>query len=76
LLEKIESLGKDENYLTDPYTLFKAVETGLMDAENLKGFAPAKGDVKTSVINGAVHCIDPKTERIISEEERISKLDI
>lgn len=76
LLEKIKSLGKDENSLIDPHTLSKAVETGLMDAENLKGFAPAKGDIKTSVINGAVHCIDPETGKIISEKERISKLEI
>lgn len=76
LLENIKSIGREENSLTNPHTLSKVVEIGLMDAENLKGFTPARGDIKTAIINGAVECIDLQTDKIISEKERIEKLGI
>ncbi len=76
LLENIKSIGREENSLTNPHVLSKVVEIGLMDAENLKGFTPARGDIKTAIINGAVECIDLQTDKIISEKERIEKLGI
>ena len=76
MLDRIKSIGNDEEPLINPSNLSKAVEIGLMDAENLKGFTPARGDIKTSIVSGAVECIDPQTEEIISEEERIDRLHI
>jgi len=76
ILEKIKSLDENNNSFVNPYTLSKAVEIGLLDAENLKGFSPAKGNIKTSVIDGVVQCLDSKTGEVISEKERIERLNI
>ncbi len=76
LLETINSLGDNIDPLTDPNTLFMAVKTGLLDAENLKGFAPGKGEIKTAIIDGTVRCIDKDTGKIMSEKERIAQLNI
>ena len=76
LLETINSLGDNIDPLTDPNTLYMAVKTGLLDAENLKGFNPGKGDIKTAIIDGTVQCIDENSGKIISEKERVARLNI
>ncbi|KYC45838.1 MAG: B12 binding domain protein [Candidatus Methanofastidiosum methylothiophilum] len=74
ILDTIKSLTGNNDPLTDAYTLYKAVEIGIMDAEDLKGFIPAKGEIKTTIIDGSVHCIDEESGDIISEKERINRL--
>ena len=76
ILEKIASFTESDDPLTSSSALFKAVQSGLMDAENLKGFNPAKGEIKTAVIDGMVQCVDRDTGEVITEEERIKQLDI
>ncbi|KYC50810.1 MAG: hypothetical protein AMQ22_01406 [Candidatus Methanofastidiosum methylothiophilum] len=76
ILENIASFTESDDPLTSSSALFKAVQSGLMDAENLKGFNPAKGEIKTAVIDGMVQCVDRDTGEVISEEERIKQLDI
>lgn len=76
ILDTIKSLTKNIDPLSDPNTLYEAVKMGVFDAENLKGFNPAKGEIKTAIIDGAVRCIDESSGEVISEKERIKRLDI
>ena len=76
ILEKIKSLSEHIDPLKDPTTLYKAVKIGLLDAENLKGFNPARGDIKTAVIDGTVRCVDEDSGEVIPEKERINRLNI
>jgi hypothetical protein len=76
LLETIKSLSDNIDPLTDVNTLYKAVKMGVLDAENLKGFNPAKGEIKTTIIGGAIRCIDESSGEILSEKERIERLNI
>ncbi len=76
ILETIKSLDDSQDALTNPNTLYEVVKIGLMDAENLKGFNPAKGEIKTIIIDGIVQCVDEDTGSVISEKERIKRLQI
>ncbi|NPV51426.1 MAG: methionine synthase [Candidatus Methanofastidiosum sp.] len=76
ILETIKSLSDNIDTLADANALYKAVKMGVLDAENLKGFNPAKGEIKTAIIDGSVRCIDESSGEIISEKERINRLDI
>lgn len=76
ILDLIKSLSQAEDPLTDPVALYKAVQSGILDAENLKGFNPAKGEIKTAVINGMVQCVDRNTQEVVSEKERVKRLNI
>ncbi|MCC7572063.1 MAG: cobalamin B12-binding domain-containing protein [Candidatus Methanofastidiosum sp.] len=76
IIETLKLLGESSDPLKDPYSLYKAVKVGLMDAENLKGFDPAKGTIKTAVIDGMVRCIDENNGEVLSEKERIKRLRI
>jgi methylmalonyl-CoA mutase cobalamin-binding subunit len=71
LLNAIRSLGGN-SFSTDPFTdpmiLERAVETGLLDAPQLKGNPVAKGEIKTRIINGACYAV---TDRVVTEEERV-----
>ena len=75
LLEAIRKLGKSsKDSLTDPGTLVKAIEIGLIDAPDLRGSQIAKGIVKTSIVDGACVAIDSRTGQPLSEEKRIKRL--
>lgn len=76
LLDAIKSIaGSDvKDPLTDPRTLSKAVEIGLLDAPLLKGNKCARGEIVTKIINGACLAVDPKTNTPLNEEERISRI--
>lgn len=75
-LEAIKGLARKDaaNPFTDPQTLARAVNTGILDAPHLKGHPLAKGQVVTRVIDGACKAVDPKTGEILPETERIRSL--
>ncbi|NLP17768.1 MAG: methionine synthase [Firmicutes bacterium] len=76
LINAIRALGGDkvEDPLADPATLAKAVEIGLMDTPQLKGNPYACGEVVTKPINGAIYAVDPETDEILPEEERVARI--
>ncbi|HOV48419.1 MAG TPA: cobalamin B12-binding domain-containing protein [Anaerolineae bacterium] len=69
LIEAIRRLGADavEDPLSDPATLARAVQAGLLDAPQLQRNRFARGEIRSRTINGAVHAVDaeghPLTER-------------
>ncbi len=74
-LNAIRELGDgDEDPLTSPQVLARAIAMGILDAPHLKGNAYAAGKLTTRVIDGAVYAVDPQTGRILTEEERIAAL--
>ncbi|SNX55168.1 cobalamin B12-binding domain-containing protein [Thermoanaerobacterium sp. RBIITD] len=60
--------------LSDPHSLSIAIKTGILDAPHLKGNKSARGALQTKVVNGACYAYDYENDRIISEEERVSKI--
>ncbi len=76
LLEAIRSLADEDvkDPWTDPATLKRAVETGLLDAPHLKGNEYAKGSIQTRMIDGACYAVDPKTAHKMPERERIRRV--
>ena len=75
IVEAIQQLGagKVEDPLTDPDTLARAVEIGLLDAPQLKGNPYACGKVRTKIINGANYAVDEEGN-ILSEKERVKRI--
>lgn len=73
LLDAIKKIAPKnaEDPLSDPVTLGRAIRLGILDAPHLKGSNIAKGAMKTKIIDGACHAVDPKTEEPISEQKRI-----
>jgi len=59
---------------TDPVTLERAVQTGLLDAPHLSGNPVARGKVVTKMINGACLAVDPITGQPINEHRRVKQL--
>ncbi len=75
LLEAISALAGPEvgDPLTDAGTLTRAVMCGLMDAPQLRNNKFGRGEVRTSIVNGANVAVDVKG-KIIKERNRLSKL--
>jgi methylmalonyl-CoA mutase cobalamin-binding subunit len=76
-LEAIEGLanGSVADALTDPITLTKAVESGILDAPHLRNNAFARGQMLTRTDSrGACIAIDPTTGKQLNEAERIQTL--
>jgi hypothetical protein len=75
LLEAIARLAPDHHDpYSDPSTLARAVEIGLLDAPHLRGTAAACGKVVTRMIGGACLAVDPTTGKPISEAERVERV--
>ena len=72
-LKEIAPSGVEDPW-SDPYTLAKSVEIGIMDAPQLRGSPAAKGAVVTRMVGGACRAVDPRTGRPIDEEERIGRI--
>jgi methylmalonyl-CoA mutase cobalamin-binding subunit len=74
-LEAIRSLGtaEDVDPLTDPGTLARAVELGILDAPHLRDNAIARGTIRTAIIDGACEAVNEKNEPL-KEEERIGRI--
>jgi len=76
LLNSISQLGDqmgENDSLSNPVVLAKAVLVGLLDAPQLMNNAFARGLIKTRVINGACEVVN-ESGNYIDEEERIGKL--
>lgn len=75
LIEAIRSLGEEDgDPLTDPRVLSQAIQIGLIDAPHLKGNPHVAGLLETRCVEGAIHAWDRHDQRIIMEEERVSRL--
>jgi len=76
LLQAINDLAADkvEDPWTDPKTLAQAIQTGLLDAPHLAGNPYAAGKVLTQIRDGACYAIDSRSENLLDEKERISKI--
>ena len=59
--------------LLDVGTLARAVETGLLDAPNLRGSPYARGTVRTRAVNGAIVAVDERGSPL-AERERVARL--
>jgi len=75
LLEAISALAGSEagDPLTNTVTLTRAVSSGLMDAPQLRNNKFGRGEVRTSIVNGASVTVNEKG-KMIAEKERINRL--
>jgi hypothetical protein len=74
LLDAIARLAPDDrDPYTDPDTLARAVETGLLDAPHLRGNAAGCGKIVTRAVGGACVAVDPATGKPIPEAERVAQ---
>ncbi len=74
LLDAIRALALDlDEPLTDPATLARAVEVGLLDAPQLVNNPFAPGAIRTRSIDGAICAVD-ESGRPLSERERVARL--
>ncbi len=73
-LQAIRSIAVEgaDDPLTDPATLTRAVNLGIMDAPQLKNNPFAPGKVSTRVLRGSSEAVDSNGEPI-SEQERLDK---
>lgn len=62
--------------LTDPATLTRAVEAGLLDAPHLRGNPVARGRVETRMVGGACRTVGADTGRGLTEKDRIESLRV
>jgi len=67
---KAISLAGSDDPLTDPPTLTKAVNLGILDAPQLKNNSFAPGKISTRILQGASETID-ELGNLISEQERL-----
>lgn len=75
ILEAIKLLSPEvRDPLSNPMTLTKAVEVGILDAPHLKGNPAARGEIKTRLVDGALYAYDTNKGRIIKEEERLENI--
>ncbi len=76
LLEALRALPDHhvDDPWTDPETLARAVQVGLLDAPHLCGNPHAAGKVATQIRNGACVAIDRKSGRALAEKERLARL--
>ncbi len=73
LLRAIAQLGSsDRDPYTDPDTLARAAEIGLLDAPHLRGNAAACGKIVTRMIGGACLAVDRNTGQPLAEAERVA----
>lgn len=75
LLRAILDLGNGEDDpLTSPRVLARAIGLGLLDAPHLKGNPSAAGRLVTRLTHQGVNAVDPDTGRAITERERLEAL--
>ncbi len=77
-LDAIRALASPgvEDPLADARTLARAVEVGIMDAPHLRNNPFARGEIVTSILDGACVVVDPESYRPLTEAERLSRLAI
>ena len=75
-LEAIRNLAHNdvEDPWTDPATLAKAVEIGILDAPQLKNNIYAPGKLQTRILDGACCTKNAHTGEILNEEQRLQAI--
>jgi hypothetical protein len=74
LLDAIRQLGQGNgDPYTDPDTLARAVEIGLLDAPHMRGNAAACGQIVTRMIGGACLAVERSTGEPLPERERVAR---
>ena len=73
-LQAIRSLSQESgpDPFSDAAVLAQAVKEGILDAPHLRNNAFAKGEIKTTILDGACDVID-KNGNPLSEEERLAR---
>src|SRR5690606_13751071 len=76
LLEAIRALAPAgvADPWTDPATLTRAVEIGLLDAPHLRNNPAARGQVVTRIVDGACVAVDPDTREPLPGRVRIERI--
>jgi len=75
ILDAMRGLGSGEqDPLTDPDTLGRAVRVGILDAPHLCGSGVAPGKVNTLPVAGAQFAVGPRTGKPLSEGSRLRSL--
>jgi hypothetical protein len=73
LLDAIAQLAPpDRDPYTDPDTLARAVEIGLLDAPHLRGNAAGCGKIVTRMVSGGCSAVEPGSGKPIPEAERVA----
>jgi hypothetical protein len=78
-LEAIRALAGPQvaDPLTDPSTLARAVQVGILDAPHLRDNPFARGQIATRIDSrGACIAVDPATSRALSEQARLRRLSL
>ncbi len=73
-LREVPGAPSCDDALTDPDSLARAVELGILDAPHLCGSGVAPGRVVTGCVDGAFQALDPETGRPLSERDRLAAL--
>ena len=76
-LQAIKQISKDKSTdpLTDAGNLAHAVQTGILDAPQLKNNQFAQGSIRTSIIDGACLVIDNQGKALTEKERLVRFLD-
>ena len=64
------------NPWADPKALAGAVKAGILDAPHLTGNKAARGETVTKLVNGGWDPINPKSDEVLTEAERLKLLGI
>lgn len=77
LITAIRRLGEETaaDPLSDPATLTRAVQVGLLDAPQLQRNRFARGKIRTRAVNGAILAVDESGDPL-EEKERIRRLGL
>ena len=77
IIDAIRQLGENtaEDPLSDPATLARAVQVGILDTPQLKRNRFARGEIRTRAIDGAIWAVDDEN-RPLTEERRIHDLGL
>ncbi len=77
LLNAIREIGvsHSDDPWSDPFTISRAIKTGLLDTPHFHGNTHLCGKIKTKVIEGACYAVDNETGNILNEADRIIRLD-
>ncbi len=75
IIEAIRELGREcDDPLTAPANLIRAIQLGIFDAPDLQGVPAARGDLATSIVDGACVAVDAKSGQSISEASRVTRI--
>ncbi|MFW9951559.1 MAG: methionine synthase, partial [Candidatus Thorarchaeota archaeon] len=69
-----KSSDEEKNPWVNHEALTRLVKYGIFDAPHLKNNKFASGQVKTKIVNGACYSWDSENQRIMNEQDRISKI--